>query len=337
MDDSRCATLTSTAPEPRVQPGEARVCFVIVFFGQWPRWIDYFLLSCQQNPQFHWRIFTDCPIDRELPANVIVSSIEQNEVERLIQERILPAFTLSSAYKLCDIKPAYGEIFAEHLRDYEFWGYTDLDIILGNLCDFFTPDILNRHDVLTACTHLVAGHCTILRNESRFNRLFRECEIYQQKFLLPDYRKFDEGDFSDHVKAEHAKQNLRFYERDIIREDAMIWWSGRPRFLISWSQGRLVDVFSFKEIAYFHFIHSKRREYFQFSPLPDEARRLIIDRNGCFALSGVGAYARFLKSFFVTLAFTLPWYVVSVLERVMPPTLHAKFKRMIGMKGMPKF
>ena len=41
--------------------------------------------------------------------------------------------TLDRPYKLCDFKPAYGFIFGEYLKEYDYWGHCDIDIVWGDL------------------------------------------------------------------------------------------------------------------------------------------------------------------------------------------------------------
>ena len=40
--------------------------------------------------------------------------------------------TIEDAYKLTDFKPAYGEIFQDYIIQYDFWGFTDIDLIYGD-------------------------------------------------------------------------------------------------------------------------------------------------------------------------------------------------------------
>jgi len=54
---------------------------------------------------------------------------------------------IESEYKLCDFKPAYGLIFSEHFKDYDFWGYCDIDIIFGNIRAYMTDVLLNEYDI----------------------------------------------------------------------------------------------------------------------------------------------------------------------------------------------
>ena len=61
------------------------------------------------------------------------------------------AITLHTPYKLCDYKPAYGEIFAPELSGYDFWGYGDMDLVFGDLRAYFTEDKLRKYDKFYAC------------------------------------------------------------------------------------------------------------------------------------------------------------------------------------------
>ena len=38
--------------------------------------------------------------------------------------------------KLCDYKPAYGLIFEDELIGYDYWGFCDTDILLGDIYQF---------------------------------------------------------------------------------------------------------------------------------------------------------------------------------------------------------
>lgn len=45
---------------------------------------------------------------------------------------------LTSPYKLCDFKPAYGYIFREFITDYTYWGHCDCDLVWGRLSPLYT-------------------------------------------------------------------------------------------------------------------------------------------------------------------------------------------------------
>ena len=46
--------------------------------------------------------------------------------------------TLPKPYKLCDLKPFFGRLFPEAVDGYDWWGYTDTDMLLGNLRSVLT-------------------------------------------------------------------------------------------------------------------------------------------------------------------------------------------------------
>ncbi|MBQ1556002.1 MAG: hypothetical protein IIZ79_00005, partial [Aeriscardovia sp.] len=63
---------------------------------------------------------------------------------------------------------AYGEIFEEELRGYDFWGHCDLDLMFGNIRKFLTDDILEEYDKIGD-----QGHSTLYKNKTDINSLYR--------------------------------------------------------------------------------------------------------------------------------------------------------------------
>ena len=61
-----------------------------------------------------------------------------------IQAKYDFSINLPSPYKLCDFKPAYGEIFNEFISSFDYWGYCDVDLIWGNIRKFLSNDLLDK-------------------------------------------------------------------------------------------------------------------------------------------------------------------------------------------------
>lgn len=80
----------------------------------------------------------------------------------MIQKVIDFEICLESPYKLCDYKPTYGLAFKNWLKDYDFWGYCDLDVVFGNLRNYFTDEILKDSD---RC--LENGHISLWKNNKK--------------------------------------------------------------------------------------------------------------------------------------------------------------------------
>ncbi len=98
------------------------------------------------NPDFNWLLLTDDRQAFEYPGNVQVKYILLQDVAKLADSKFGFHVKLDEAYKLCDFKPAYGYIFEEYIKEYEFWGHCDIDIILGKISHFLTREILDRYD-----------------------------------------------------------------------------------------------------------------------------------------------------------------------------------------------
>jgi Family of unknown function (DUF6625) len=129
----------------------ARIAFVLPYFGQWPSWIEAFLLSCSSNPGVDWLIFTDCRIPEQHPGNVIFRRMELGELAKLGSEQLGREVEIRDSYKVCDWKPFYGHIFREYLAGYDFWGHCDMDVIWGDIKSHFSDDMLtgSLHSQLT--------------------------------------------------------------------------------------------------------------------------------------------------------------------------------------------
>ncbi|KAG7364445.1 hypothetical protein IV203_037647 [Nitzschia inconspicua] len=95
---------------------------------------------------------------------------------------ILAKFIRKYPYVMVEFKPALGHIFEEHLKGYTHWGYSDLDILFGDLGRWITPDELDEFDIVTYGFGdqervYLRGQFTFHRNDpEKINQLWRRCE-----------------------------------------------------------------------------------------------------------------------------------------------------------------
>jgi hypothetical protein len=95
--------------------------------------------------------------------------------------RILSKHIIKYPYVLVEFKPALGHIFASYLEGYSHWGYSDLDILFGDMPRAITPDELIDFDIVTygfgdQDRLYLRGQFTFHRNEDKINQLWRSCE-----------------------------------------------------------------------------------------------------------------------------------------------------------------
>lgn len=163
---------------------------IIIWFGSLPTNFLLWLRSVSYNADYDFLFFTNQSFEKvSLPANFkpIASSLDR--IRTVIQQKYGLYTNLKRAYKLCDFRPAYGELFEEELRAYDFWGYCDIDLMLGRLSDYITPDILSENKKV-----YIRGHFSLYRNEPYVNSLYRlskRCD-YKSIFTSDDNFIFDE-------------------------------------------------------------------------------------------------------------------------------------------------
>lgn len=169
--------------------------FIIPYFGKFPNYFQLFLNSCGYNESFNWLIFTDDKRDYKYPKNVRVIYTSFYEIKKYIQDKFDFEINLDRPYKLCDYKVTYGYVFQEYIKEYNFWGYCDLDLIFGDLDNFITDKILDNYDKL-----FIFGHATLYRNSEKINKLFMKeyivngisRKIYKKYFSSARVYGFDE-------------------------------------------------------------------------------------------------------------------------------------------------
>src|SRR6185295_13297049 len=104
------------------------------------------------------------------------------------------AFDPPQAYKLCDLRPAYGLIHARDIAGFDFWGFGDIDVVYGDLRGYFTEERL-RHQLLSCHGRRISGHLTLLANNELMCNAFRQVAEWRE-LMLGEHVAFDERRFS---------------------------------------------------------------------------------------------------------------------------------------------
>ncbi len=168
-----------------------KVVLIIPYFGKKPDYYSLWEMSAKANSTVDFLILTDVREIKE-DRNIHVKYMQFSELRERIQKEFDFKLSLNSAYKFCDFRPAYGYIFAEEVKEYDFWGHCDMDLIFGDIRSFLTEDILEQNDKI-----FEHGHFCLYRNNERMVNLFREDgpypEVnYKEAFTTNDSFAFDE-------------------------------------------------------------------------------------------------------------------------------------------------
>lgn len=190
-----------------------KCAFILPYYGKFPNYFQLFLKSCGANPDFDWLVFTDDRTTYDYPANVHV----HYETFKDMQRRVANAFDfrpqLHKPYKLCDLKPMYGCLFKDYLKNYRFWGHCDCDLVFGKLNHFITDELLDEYDKL-----FVLGHCALYRNTEENNRRFMlpldGKEIYREVLSNDRGYTFDESFLPTNINRIYEQHGIPVYSRD---------------------------------------------------------------------------------------------------------------------------
>lgn len=243
-------------------------CIVCVYFGNVPNYYDLWLKSVHYNKDYDFVLVTDSIVPMS-EKNLTVINMELTSFEKLARKKLSMKLSISYSYKLCDFKPVYGIILQDYLADYEYWGYCDLDIILGDLNKFITQEMLEKYDKI-----FPLGHFAIYRNTPEVNNRYKlKGSIfgdYEEVFNKNKIYVFDEGYginniykengfpiYDEYVMADIASRHKRL---KLTRNSKMVNYIHQ---MFYWDNGKIFRAFvdeegnlSAEEFAY---IHIKRR------------------------------------------------------------------------------
>lgn len=248
------------------------IILIIPYFGKWPLWFEAHLLSISKNPTIHWLIVTDCEIPKEYPKNITFKSTKLQHLNTHVNAVVNANVTLTPR-KLCDIRPAYGAIFYEDIKDYDFWGFCDMDIIWGNIRKFITDEMLINYDIISSRKNTLSGHFTILKNNSQIITLYKSIQNFKQKFEEAKLQRLDEEGFTSFLKLE-LNDNLKIKWDTILCNQERDRDSHQEYYLDRWlwQDGKVLNTKTKQEVMYLHFINWKRtmkRSEVTYSDQPD--------------------------------------------------------------------
>jgi len=172
------------------------IVIITCYFGNFLWYFPYFLHSCKYNSTIDFIIITDnptCIFNKPENVKIIYKTLE--EIKTIASEKLQFAVNIDCPYKLCDFKPAYGFIFHELIKGYDFWGHGDLDVVYGNIRSFMTEEVLNNYDIISSRHDYITGTFCLFRNNQQMNTLFMQSNDYKQVFSNSEHFCFDECNF----------------------------------------------------------------------------------------------------------------------------------------------
>lgn len=262
-----------------------QIVLIVPYIGKWPFWFDAYLISAAKNPTINWLFITDCEIPVEYPNNIRFVPTTLNKLNLKINA-VLETEVPLTPRKLCDIRPAYGKIFQEHIKDYDFWGFCDVDIIWGDIRKFITEDMLANYDILSSRKGALSGHFTIFRNVDWLNNYYKTIPNYYYLVQQQKYMWTEEQVLTKHLHSQmnNADAPKVFWPKILCNQE-----NGRDshqEYYLDkwlWKDGKMLELKNGKpvnEVMYLHFINWKRTMRFSEIKYHDNPHKFYISYSG---------------------------------------------------------
>ncbi|RYM33915.1 hypothetical protein ERX46_08090 [Brumimicrobium glaciale] len=148
-----------------------KITFIIPYFGKWPEWMELFIDSIERNKTIDFHFITDCDTTVSKAPNIFFHKSTFEEYVNNAQQKLDVPINIPNPYKICDLRPFFGIIHADIIKGYDFFGWTDVDLLFGDIRSFYTEEVLSNHDVISSHAIRLAGHCALLRNKEEFRNM----------------------------------------------------------------------------------------------------------------------------------------------------------------------
>lgn len=234
----------------------------------------------------NWLIHTDCSIGGNIPANVKIENIGWESYIKIVSEKLGVKFNPQEKYKICDIRPAFGVIWADEIKSFDFFGYGDLDVIYGNIRNFYTAEVLESN-VISSHEWCFSGHLLLLKNEEWIVHAFKKIKGWRALFEMGHNIRFDEDFFFraflrpnrfdnrgfkwliwlvDRVNPFRSKYRKGIYMKEQYTTPLVpMLWAGlevNHSCLWFWQAGKITnDTNGNREFIYIHFMNFKNSRY----------------------------------------------------------------------------
>ncbi|WP_417237413.1 DUF6625 family protein [Bizionia paragorgiae] len=259
------------------------ILFIIPYIGKWPLWFDAHLVSMANNPTINWIFITDADKPVECPENVQFVKTTLTQLNQEVSRSLGVEVNLSPR-KICDIRPAFGKVFEEHIKGYDFWGFCDVDIIWGDIRKFITDALLEQYDIISALENMICGHFTIFKNHEKNLYIYKNDPNYKEVFGTSKHLRYDEVGFTKIVSKLEVEGLTKVFWDEKLLQGGIKSEVHQEYFLDRWlyKEGAVYDLYDANkmEYMYLHFINWKRTMTFSEIKFQDKPAQFFISYNG---------------------------------------------------------
>jgi Family of unknown function (DUF6625) len=193
---------------------DIRKLMICPWFGPLPNWMIHWANNVSRLGPLGY----DFLVYQDLP-----------DFKRRVEERLEIECPIEPGTgKIHDYRCAFGVLFADEIKGYDFWGHTDFDCLYGRVDKWVTDDFLGDLDIHSNHATYVCGPWTLYRNSSVVNEFFKTCEIWDAMLTAEQTTGWVETEFSRALDIADAQGEIfRVYTmwqtKDLNRFTTLRW------------------------------------------------------------------------------------------------------------------
>ena len=225
-----------------------KIAIITTFHGKFRNDIGFWLKSIEYNSTIDFFLFTDLPVSVSY-SNLKVINKSFEELVAIAQKNFDFDLCIPRPQKYPDLRPAFGEIFKEYLKDYDFWGFSEQDLVYGDIRHFITDDLLDKYDKIMG-----RGHFTLYRNTEEINSSYKLVDYPTYKSVLTDGRNFFFEEYWGTSRYWDKNRHDKFFQgilfddinmnkyhfRSVKKEKEDI---GKKNFIYSFEKGKVYRIY----------------------------------------------------------------------------------------------
>jgi hypothetical protein len=152
--------------------------------------------------------------------------------------------------KVWDYRCALGLLYEDEIKDFDYWGTMDFDMVFGDMNQFLPDSELSRLDVYSGHNEYVCGCFSLYRNVPAVNELFKNYPGWEVEMFRPEATGWVEQQYSRILEISGLNYAYTFHQGNPWTKEPVLKKEGDKLFqLIEWK---------WVEIMFFHFRHSKK-------------------------------------------------------------------------------
>jgi len=288
-----------------------RICLILPYVGKFHNYFELFLHSIYRNKDILDLLIlipdSSTPelkteITFKIPENVFIKEVSFIEASQIFEDKLSDLFDtkiellnndkfsiVKKPYNLCHYRGLYNLWAKDFLKDYSHWGWTDCDLILGNILEFY-PNALE----LGCVTGL--GHFNYFLNQELPDSAFGKgpaawewvakhfnaardvfCEQPNAKFIVPSgadegwmirtFRAYYQQSSNFLVGSDAGSRHisitpgmsLQVFEYKATTPENKCEIQLLEKFV--YNDGTVAGVFKNKEVKFFMYVHLMRRTH----------------------------------------------------------------------------